>query len=57
MIKTVKRTVQSGFEDDVNKLLRDGFVLVSSSCNTFQCDDYPEETYWCAILKTVDDEN
>jgi len=50
MIKTIKTGIQVDFENLVNKYLEAGFTLVSSSCNTFQFEDYPEETYWCAIL-------
>jgi len=50
MIKTIKTTLQSEFEEKSNALLKEGFNLISSSCNTFQFQDYPEETYWCAIF-------
>ncbi len=43
MLKTVLNNKQGDFEDEVYALLKEGFKLSSSSCNTYQFEDYPEE--------------
>lgn len=50
MIRTVSSNKQMVFEDEVNALIKDGFILSSSCCNTYQYEDYQEQTYWTAIL-------
>lgn len=50
MLKTIVNHRQVEFECEVNGLLDEGFKLSSSSCNTYQYRDFPEETYWTAIL-------
>lgn len=50
MIQTVLTHIEDEFKRQVNDLLQDGFKLSSSSCNTYQYEDYPEQTYWTAIL-------
>jgi len=50
MVHTVKNTSQRSFQDEVNEMSAQGYKLLSCSCNTYQHSDYPEETYWTAIL-------
>ena len=50
MVNTIKTTDQIKFEKSVNSLIESGYKILSSSCNTYQYSDFPEETYWTAIL-------
>ena len=52
-IHTVKNTHRGSYQDEVNAIMAQGYRLMSCCCNTFQHSDYPEETYWTAILLKV----
>lgn len=50
MIRTIMTDDQVQFERESNGLIEQGFILDSSSCNTYQYGDYRERTFWSAIF-------
>jgi len=50
IIKTVSKSIQGEFEDEVNSLLEDGFILSSSDCGFVNSESYDFCESWQAIL-------
>jgi hypothetical protein len=49
IVKTVDVSDNGEYEDKVNELLKDGFVLSSSSCGFVDSAEYE----WCGVYKAV----
>jgi len=48
-IKTIKQYGRAGFETEINELIREGYKVLSTGCQSFDGD--ADDPYWWAILE------